>query len=236
MLVIVLAAIVVVAGVGIFFLMRNGEPTEADRAARRKYSIRRRGVRTHPLPIGLPGSLSDKISSVFKGRRAGTGAGWMPAKDVDDDDLYSGDEWDTTDEPLRVRERGLDHHGGGTLAYEQQHHEYPRVGTAPASRQATLTEASTESGTHKSRSASHVNADDESSSPESFGRIASPVALVQAQSVLPEGEWLNARDARNGADHGGGAARALGYLTPEPRRADSGQEIPLFAGSAPFRD
>lgn len=240
MLVIVLAAIVVVAGAGIFFLLRNGEPSDADRAARRKYSIRRRGVRAHPLPIGLPGSLSEKISSVFKGRRAGSSAGWMPARDVDDDDLYAGGEWDTTDEPLRVRERGLDRHGGGTLAYEQQHHdggEYPRVGTASASRHATLTEASTESGTHKSRSASHVNADEESSSPESFGRIASPVALVQApsQSVLSEGEWLNARDTRSGVDSGSGAATPLGYLTPVPRRADSGQEIPLFAGSTPFR-
>jgi hypothetical protein len=131
-------------------------------------------------------------------------------------------------------------HGDVSLAYEQQQHdgdEYPRVGIASASRHTTLTEASTESGTHKSRSASHVNADDELSSPESFGQTAYPVALVQApsQSVLPNEDWVNARDTRSGDDNGGGAARPLGYLTPEPRRADSGQEIPLFAGSTPFR-
>ena len=36
----------------------------------------------------------------------------MPTKDVDDnDDLYEGGELDSTDEPLRLRERGLDHSG-----------------------------------------------------------------------------------------------------------------------------
>jgi len=241
--VVLLAAIVIAASAGIYFLLRYGEPSAKDRAARRKYSIRRHDVRAHPLPIGLPGSLSEKISSVFKGRRAGTGAGWMPARDVDDDeDLYAGGEWDTTDEPLRVRDRELDRHSDLSLAYERQQHdgdEYPRVGTASASRHATLTDASMESGSHRSRSASHVNADNEPSSPESFGRDASPVALIPpTQSVTtrkPDEEWPNARDTRSGVDNDGRAASPLGYLTPVPRRADSGHEFSLFAGSTPFR-
>ncbi len=245
MLVILLAVIVIAASAGIYVLLRNGEPSPADRAARRKYSIRRHGVRSHPLPIGLPGSFSKKISSVFKGRRAGTGPGWMPARDFDDDDeLYAGGEWDSTDEPLRVREHEHDHHDDVSLAYEQQQHNeddlgYPhvRVSAAPASRHAALTETSAESGTHQSRSASHVDPRDETSSPEGFGRDSSLAALTRT----PDEEWLTARDTRSGVDNGRGAGadRAttpLGSLTPEPRRADSGYEVPLFAGSAPFRD
>lgn len=231
---ILLAIIVIAATASIFFLLRNGDPSPADRAARRKYSIRRRGVRSHPLPIGLPGSFSDKISSVFKGRRAGTGAGWMPARDVDDDDdLYAGGEWDPTDEPLRARERELDHDGDVSSAYQRQHDgdEYTRVGPA-ASRHATVMEASTESGTHRSHSASHVDAGDDSSSPNSFGRDDSPVPFTRKL----DGEWLTARDPGSGADNGSGTTTPLRYLTPEPRRADSGHEIPLFAGSTPFRD
>jgi hypothetical protein len=242
-LVILLAVIVIAASAGIYVLLRNGEPSPADRAARRKYSIRRHGVRSHPLPIGLPGSFGEKISSVFKGRRAGTGPGWMPARDFDDDDdLYVGGEWDSTDEPLRVREHEHGHHGDVSLAYEQQQHnkddlEYPhvRVSAAPASRHAALTEASVESGTHQSRSASHVDAArDETSSPEGFGRDNSPAALTRT----PDEEWLTARDARSGVDNdrADGATTPFGSLTPEPRRADSGYEVPLFAGSAPFRD
>jgi hypothetical protein len=227
-IVIVLAVIVIAASAGIYFLLRYGEPSTADRAARRKYSIRRHDVRAHPLPIGLPGSLGEKISSVFKGRRAGTGGGWMPARDVDDDELYAGGEWDTTDEPLR----GLDRHSDVSLAYKpQQHDEYLRVGTAP-SHHTSLTEASMESGTHRSRSASHVDAGaDESLPPDSFGRDASQSVLTRQ----PDQEWINARDTRSGADNGSGAASPLGYLTPVPRRADSGHEIQLFAGSMPFR-
>ena len=231
MLVILLAVIVIAASVGIYFLLRNGEPLPADRAARRKYSIRRRGVRSHPLPIGLPGSFSEKIGSLFKGRRVGTGAGWMPARDVDDDDdLYAGGEWDSTDEPLRVREHEFDHHSS---AYQQQldGDEYPRVGIAPTSRHATLTEASTEGGAHRSRSASHVDAGNDSS-PDNFGRDVPPVPLTRK----PDGGWLNARDPRRGADSDSGTVTPLRYLTPEPRRADSGYEIPLFAGSTPFQD
>lgn len=232
--VILLAIIVIAASAGIYFLLRNGEPLPADRAARRKYSIRRPGVRSHPLPIGLPGSFSEKIGSVFKGRRAGTGAGWMPARDFDDDDdLYVGGEWDSTDEPLRVREHELDPHGHGSPAYQQHDgNEYPRVGITPASRRTTLTEPATEGNTHKSRSASHVDAGHESSSPDGFGRVDPPVPLTRK----PHDEWLDARDPRSGDDNGSGIATPLRYLTPEPRRADSGHEIPLFAGSTPFQD
>lgn len=228
---ILLAIIVIAASAGIYFLLRNGEPSAADRAVRRKYSIRRQGVRAHPLPIGLPGSLSEKISSVFKGgRRGGAGGGWMPAKGDDDEELYAGGDWDTTDEPLRARDR----HDNVPLVYvQQQQHgdEYPRVGSAP-SRHTTLTDVSMESGAHRSRSVSHVDADNESAPPpERIGRDAS-------QSVLnrqPDEEWINARDTRSGADNGSGAGTPLGYSMPEPHRADSGQEIPLFAGSTPFR-
>jgi hypothetical protein len=133
-----------------------------------------------------------------------------------------------------VRERELDRHGDVPSAYQRQldGDEYPRVGIAPTSRRATLTEASTEIGAHRSRSASHVDAGDESSSPDSIGRDDLPVPLTRR----PDEEWLNARDPRSGVDNGSGTATPLRYLTPEPRRADSGYEVPLFAGSTPFQD
>ncbi|KAI9508825.1 hypothetical protein F5148DRAFT_838238 [Russula earlei] len=244
--VILLAAIVVASSTGIYFLLRNGEPSDADRAARRrKYSIRRHGVRAHPLPIGLPGSLSEKIGSIFKGRRAG--AGWVPARGDEDPDP---DEWDTTDEPLR--ERHDDNGGGGDVALacrpqQQQQRprerersleeeEHPRIVSVPASLRASLTEVTTDSA-HKSRSASHVAAE----SSASFGRGSSPDALVHVLSFPteePDEEWLDARGTRSGV--GGLGANSItnvpGPLTPRPRRADSEHEITLFAGSTPFRD
>jgi len=221
--VIVLAAIVILASIAIYCLLRKGEPSAAERAARRKYSIRGRGMRTHPLPIGLPGSLSEKIGSVFKGRR--TGSGWVPARD-------EADEWDSTDEPLR----GVHHHHHEDLPYDpaaqqQQREAYPLVGSAPPSHRATLTEVS-ESLQHTSRMASRV----EDPSEEDFDRDGPSIVHVQAPSG-PDEVWLNARNGRGGlGDVGtGNDASPMGYYAPQPRRADSGPEIPLFAGSAPFR-
>jgi hypothetical protein len=255
-LVIALAVIVIASLAGIYLLLRYGEPSPKDRAARRKYSIRRHGVRTHPLPIGLPGSLSEKIGSMFKGRRAGTG--WVPARDHDDDDddgygygeddgggyRVGADVWDSTDEPLREMDRGRD---GGE--------EYPRVGSTPASRFTVLTDATT-AGTHKSREATHVDAAGAESSARLLGSSssstaaasASPAPVVQAPPVLapslvprevPDEAWHDAGDTSSGvvgdsADSSHAASR-LGYYAPQPRRADSEQEIPLFAGSTPFR-
>ncbi len=256
MVVIVLAAIVIASSAGIYFLLRYGEPTPADRASRRrKYSIRRRGLRTHPLPIGLPGSLSEKIGSVFKGRRAGAGAGWVPARDDDDGDDYG--EWDTTDEPLRVRaqehhaifdvDNDNDNHDGEGDGDGRQRDEYLRVGSTPASRLTVLSE-STMADTHRSRDATLVEAGAETSpgllraaSPAAFGQIPARATSVTAQVVVPDEEWLDAgRDTtssvgRGSAEGGHANTEQLAYYAPQPRRADSGQEIPLFAGSVPFR-
>ena len=250
MLVIALAVIVIASLAGIYLLLRYGEPSPKDRAARRKYSIRRHGVRTHPLPIGLPGSLSEKIGSMFKGRRAG--AGWVHARDHDDDDDGYGygypvgaDVWDSTDEPLREMDRGRD---GGD--------EYPRVGATPASHFTVLTDATT-AGTHKSREATHVDAAGAESSARLLGSSssstaaaasASPAPVVQAPPALapssvprevPDEAWHDAGDTSSGvvggSADGSHAASRLGYYAPQPRRADSEQEIPLFAGSTPFR-
>ncbi|KAH9029073.1 hypothetical protein EDB85DRAFT_1552818 [Lactarius pseudohatsudake] len=160
--VIVLAAIVILASIAIYCLLRKGEPSAAERAARRKYSIRGRGVRTHALPIGLPGSLSEKIGSVFKGRR--TGSGWEPAHD-------EADEWDSTDEPLRVH----------------RHHDDPYE----AHRRARM-------------------------------RYGSTLVMAAGRGGL-------------GSVGTGNDTSPMGYYAPQPRRADSGPEIPLFAGSTPFR-
>jgi len=248
-LVIVLAAIVIASSAGIYFLLRYGEPTPADRASRRhKYSIRRRGLRTHPLPIGLPGSLGEKIGSVFKGRRAG----WVPARDDD----YG--EWDTTDEPLRVRapehhaifdvdnDNDNDNHDGDGDGDGRQRDEYLRVGSTPASRLTALSESTT-ADTHRSRDATLVEAGAETSpgllraaSPAAFGQIPARATSVTAQ-VVPDEEWLDAgRDTtssvgRGSAEGGHANAEQLAYYAPQPRRADSEQEIPLFAGSVPFR-
>jgi hypothetical protein len=229
-LVIVLAVIVIAASTGIYLLLRYGKPTSGDLVARRKYSIRRRGIRAHPLPIGLPGSLGEKIGSVFKGRRAGAGAGWMPADD-------NTGEWGTRGtgtgaaEPLRERE--LDPHRDGDASYQQRHQQqregYLRVGAVPVSRQPVLTESTSES-THKSRSASHV---DPGSEPAvSFGREAPPSALVQALSVPtyepePDEEWFDADDTISGIadgipDGSNSTVNPLGYFTSHPHRADSG--------------
>ncbi|KAI9457819.1 hypothetical protein BJY52DRAFT_1187166 [Lactarius psammicola] len=221
--VIVLAVIVILASIAIYCLLRKGEPSAADRAARRKYSIRGRGMRTHPLPIGLPGSLSEKIGSVFKGRR--TGSGWVPARD-------EADEWDSTDEPLRVHHHDDLPYDGATHQQHQQHQReaYPLVGSAPPSHRATLTEAS--ESLHTSRMASHV----EDPSEEDFERDGPSIPHVQAPSG-PDEVWLNARDGRGvlGSVGTGNDTSPMGYYAPQPRRADSGPEIPLFAGSAPFR-
>lgn len=223
MLVIVLAAIVILASIAIYCLLRHGEPSAAERAARRKYSIRGRGARTHPLPIGLPGSsFSEKIGSVFKGRR--TGAGWVPAHD-------EADEWDSTDEPLRV------HHHHHDLPYDAAHEQlpetYPRVGSAPTSHRATLTEAS--ESLHTSRIASHV---EDPSEEDIDGDV--PPAIVHAQAPSgPDEVWPNGRRGLGAVAVGTWASSEtspMGYYAPQPRRADSGSEIPLFAGSAaPFR-
>jgi hypothetical protein len=255
-LVIALATIVIVASVGIYILLRYGEPSSADRAARRKYSIRRHGVRTHPIPIGLPGSFGEKIGSIFKGRR--TGGGWVPARDDDDDDGHDhggAGEWDATDEPIHERE--LDQHG----EFDNDHGDYPRIGVTPASRLTalTLTDATT-AGTHKSREATHVDAGAESSAglpilgpaglADAAPAIPFPAAVAQevppararAPPSVPDGEWVDARKhARNsvGGGHAGGSdvSRPMDhYHLPQPRRADSEEEISLFAGSTRFRE
>lgn len=260
-LVIALATIVIASSVAIYILLRNGEPSTADRAARRKYSIRRRGVRTHPIPIGLPGSLSEKIGSVLKGRRAG--GGWVPASDHDDGDGDNNGtcEWDAADEPTREGESGR----RGNLDDDDE--EYRRVGVAGASRLTalTLTDATT-AGTHKSREATHVDAAAESPAslpvpgPADTADPAAaslfPAAVVHQvpvrppssapiQAQVPDEEWLDGgkeigRTVGGGrTDDGSEAARPnpLGHNhAPQPRRADSGQEISLLAGSAPFRN
>ena len=218
MLVILLAVIVIAASAGIYLLLRYSEPSAAERTARRKYSIRRRGVHAHPLPIGLPGSFGEKISSVFKGRRAASG--WVPARDEED-------EWDTTDEPLRER------HHHDSAEFQRQRDEFPRVGSVPVSRPATLTGAS--DTVPLSRSASHVDADETSAA--DFGRNAAPILRVQAPSMPtpePEEEWLNAGDESRPTVRDDGT-HPMGYFAPQPRRADSGHDIPLFAGTMPFR-
>jgi len=219
-LVIILVVIVIFASIGIYYLLRDGEPSDADRAARRKYSIRGSGARKHSLPIGLPGSISGKISSLFKGRR--TGAGWVPANDANDE----ADEWDSKDEPLPAY-----HHPD--LPYDAPpKQQYPRVGSAPSSHRTTLTEAS--ESLHKSHMASQV---DDPSEEEDFNRVRFPIVHVQAPSG-PDGVWLNAHDGRRGGLGGVDTdtdTRHMGYYAPQPRRADSGPEIPLFAGSTPFR-
>jgi len=249
----VLAVIVIASLAGIYFLLRYGEPSSADRAARRrKYSIRRRGVRTHPLPIGLPGSLSEKIGSMFKGRRAG--AGWVPAHDEDDGDdggdggyRVGANVWDSTDEPLHERELDRGFHG-------DDEYLYPRVGSTPASR---FTVEATAADTHRSREATHVDAAGAESSARLLGSAAAPASPAPAtqapvpasalapalapslvQREVPDEAWHNADDTRSGVGGGGAdgshAASSLGYYAPQPRRADSGYEIPLFAGSTPF--
>jgi hypothetical protein len=193
---------------------------------RRKYSIRGHGPRSHPIPIGIPSSFSEKISNVFKGRRAARG--WVPARDEED-------EWDTRDEPLRERERGQLHHDGEyeprRQQQQQQHDELPRVGSASASYHATLTEPS-EVG-QLSRSASHVDPDEISLS--CLGRDAQ---LPSVPTAEPEEGWLNADfDTTRPTITVGGSGNPdpVGNFAPHPRRADSGEDIPLFAGSTPFR-
>jgi len=211
--VIILAIVVIFASIAIYYLIRDREPSSEERAARRKYSIRKQSATHAP---GFAGSLSEKISSMFKGRRKG--AGWVPAKD-------EADEWDSADEPVNHLP---------DLPYDpapvaQREAFYPRVGSAPTSHRATLTEASE---SYKSRKASHV----EDTSVEDFVKLGPPpmpmptIVHVQAPSA-PDEVWLNAPGGLGSV----GTASHMGYYAPQPRRADSGPEIPLFAGSTPFR-
>lgn len=204
-LVVILAVIVIIASISIFYLLRKRGASSKERAAPRRYSIK---------PTGLPGSLSSRIGSWFKSRRRNS-AGWEPAKDEED-------EWDSKDEPV---------HHLPDLPYDPA---YPRVDSAPPSHRATLTEAS--ESLHKSRMASHV----EDPSREDFGRydppspfVPMPIVQVQAPSA-PNEVWLNAHDGRGGLGSIHTGANTS-YYAPQPRRADSSPEIPLFAGSIPFR-
>lgn len=217
MVVIILAFVVIFASIAIYYLLRNREPSSKERAARRKHSIRKEGA-THTLPIGLPSSFSQKIGNMFKGRRSD--AGWVPAND-------EADEWDSKDEPVNHLP---------DLPYDPAPVYYPRVGSAPPSQRATLTEPSE---SHKSRMASHV----EDTPVEDFGSygppppppMPMPPTIVHAQAPsAPDEVWLNDPYGRGGLGSVG-TANHMGYHAPQPRRADSGPEIPLFAGSTPFR-
>lgn len=152
---------------------------------------------------------------MFKGRRRN--AGWVPAND-------EADEWDSKDEPVNHLP---------DLPYDPAPTYYPRVGSAPPSQIATLTEASE---TYKSREASHV----EDTPVEDFGSYGPPPmpmhpTIVHAQAPsAPDEVWLNDPYGRGGLGSVGTASH-MAYYAPQPRRADSGPEIPLFAGSTPFR-
>jgi len=240
-LVIILAVILVASSTGIYFLLRNGEPSATGRAARRKYSSRGKSIRAPSFSIGLPGSLSEKLGSMFKSRRAG--AGWVPTSGEDDGA--------TTVEHVRMRDPECHNDdddndrddGNVTVAYEQQQQQYHcnqdqqpdsylRVGSTPASRHATLTEVTLESA-HRPRSASHV--DPGVGTVAYFGREDSPSAPVPAPSfptVEPD-EWLDARAPRSGVrDRSANVSGIVGY---QPRRADSGHEVTLFAGTPAFQ-
>jgi hypothetical protein len=221
-LVVVLGIIAILASIGIYYLIRDREPSDKDRAARRKYSIRGDGARKHSLPIGLPSSFSEKISSIFsKSRRSGKG--WVSAKDEE------ADEWDSKDEPV---------HYLPDLPYDPvaKRELYPRVGEAPSSHRTTLTEVP--ENLYKSRTASHVEYP--SSQGDDFARLGPPPPMsipfvhVQAPSA-PDEVWLNAHDGSRGGPGSVSPGGRMGYHAPQPRRADSGPEIPLFAGSTPFR-
>lgn len=112
------------ACIGIFVLLRYWDPSEKERAARKRYSIRRRGL-PHPLPIGLretgegsagapaSGTLTEKLGNMFRGRRQGSG--WQPANEDDD--------WEVEDEQM------LDYHP-----------ERASVHSAPTPKRSTIVE------------------------------------------------------------------------------------------------
>lgn len=113
------------ACIGIFVLLRYWDPSEQERTARKRYSIRRRGL-PHPLPIGLretgegsagapaSGTLTEKLGNMFRGRRQGSG--WQPANEDDD--------WEIEDEQM------LDYHPERASVY-----------STPAPKQRTVVEA-----------------------------------------------------------------------------------------------
>ena len=100
-IIVVLGLVFIGACIGIFVLLRYWDPSEKERAARKRYSIRRRGL-PHPLPIGLretgegsagapaSGTLTEKLGNMFRGRRQGSG--WQPANEDDD--------WEVEDEQM----------------------------------------------------------------------------------------------------------------------------------------
>ncbi|KZV70792.1 hypothetical protein PENSPDRAFT_752315 [Peniophora sp. CONT] len=100
-IIVVLGLVFIGACIGIFVLLRYWDPSEQERTARRRYSIRRRGL-PHPLPIGLretgegsagaPASstLTEKLGNMFRGRRQGSG--WQPANEDE--------EWEVEDEQM----------------------------------------------------------------------------------------------------------------------------------------
>ncbi|KAH9918341.1 uncharacterized protein BXZ73DRAFT_52976 [Epithele typhae] len=83
----VLAAVFVLATLGIFLLLRHHEPTPYERHAR-KVRARARDVFTAEAPVG-PLGMRERVARLF-GRRGGGGPGWIKASGDD------GDEWDPT--------------------------------------------------------------------------------------------------------------------------------------------
>lgn len=92
-LVVALSVLILICCIAVFFLLRNHEPSEQDRTARRERYRRNRDNQEHDSTAAMPGlsSFGDKIRVMWEDRsRSGGrrgGRGWIQAG--------SGDEWET---------------------------------------------------------------------------------------------------------------------------------------------
>ncbi|KAI0285239.1 hypothetical protein BC826DRAFT_1052484 [Russula brevipes] len=194
-LVIVLAVIVIAASTGIYLLLRYGEPTSADLVARRKYSIRRRGIRAHPLP-GLPGSLGEKIGSLLRERELD------PRRDGEAVDLYQQRHQQQRDGYLRVGAVPVSCHPVLTEPTTESTHK---------SRSASHVDPRSEPAVSFGREA-----------PGALVQASVPTHEPEPDEEWFDADDTISGIADGIPDGSNGTVNPLGYFTSHPHRADSG--------------
>ncbi|RPD59315.1 hypothetical protein L226DRAFT_546534 [Lentinus tigrinus ALCF2SS1-7] len=185
-LVVGLAVIFLASCIGVFFLLRNHEPTPYERQIRRARA-RQRDFSTE-LPIGPPG-IRERLARLF-GRRSG----WIKASGED------GDEWDATEDSIpnaasELREREL-HRGEYPASIASSATHPPSVAAPSASTDSVEVELRAPSG-HTPRTPSFwpPENDRESRDASASDQVESPVSLRQSPPPVLRGEEQDEGDS-----------------------------------------
>ncbi|CDO71881.1 hypothetical protein BN946_scf184940.g28 [Trametes cinnabarina] len=191
-LVVVLAAIFLIACVGIFILLRDHEPTAYERRQRRARA-REHDFSTE-APVGPPG-LRERLARLFSRR-----AGWIKASAGD------GDEWDASDEripntfsDLRQRDRAQDEYPA-TFAAARTH---PRdnfthsLSTDSVEVELTVPSAAARYGPPRSPGPSYLSSPEEEPTPSIRSAPVTPVSLSAPSLPLEAEADFKPRDEKH---------------------------------------